>query len=56
MNRSPIAAEFLLTKDRIAAFTRLSESETKDKVIIPYETAEFIGSLSVIKDFLGAKK
>lgn len=56
MNHSPIAAEFLLTKDRIAAFTRLSESETKDKVIIPYETAEFIGSLSVIKDFLGAKK
>lgn len=56
MNRSPIAAEFLLTKDRIAAFTRLSESETKDKVIIPYETAEFIGSLSVIKDFLGSKK
>lgn len=55
MKKSPLAAEFLLTKDRISAFTELSKSTSKDKVIVPYETAEFIGSLSVIKDFLKDK-
>ncbi len=56
MAKSPAAAEYLLTKDRIAAFTKMSENDSKDKVIIPYETAEFIGSLSVIKDFLSSKR
>lgn len=56
MKNSPAAAEFLLTKDRIAAFTELSKNESKDKIIIPYETSEFIGSLAVIKDFLKDKK
>lgn len=55
MKKSPLAAEFLLTKDRISAFAELSKSTSKDKVIVPYETAEFIGSLSVIKDFLKDK-
>jgi len=52
MQKSPAAAEFLLTKDRVAAFNELSKNTSKDKVIVPYETAEFIGSLSVLKEFL----
>lgn len=50
------AAEFLLAKERIVAFNEMSKNPSKDKIIIPYNTSEFIGSLSVIKDFLEAKK
>lgn len=50
------AADFLLAKERIAAFNEMSKNPSKDKVIIPYKTSEFIGSLSVIKDFLISKK
>lgn len=50
------AAEFLLAKERIVAFNEMSKNPSKDKIIIPYNTSEFIGSLSVIKDFLESKK
>ena len=50
------AAEFLLAKDRIVAFTELAKNESNDKVIVPYETTELIGSLSILKEFMGAKK
>ena len=53
MTESPAAAEFLLAKDRIAAFKALSESESTDKVIIPYNTAEFIGGMTAVKDMVG---
>ncbi len=50
------SAEFLLAKDRIKAFNALASSESKDKIIVPYEAAELIGSLSVIKEVLMSKK
>ena len=56
MAKNAQAAEFLLTKERIVAFTELSKNPSKDKVIIPYETSEFIGGLSVISEFLGKGK
>ncbi len=56
MSKNAQAAEFLLTKERIVAFTELSKNPSKDKVIIPYETSEFIGGLSVISEFLGKGK
>lgn len=49
-------AEFLLTKDRISAFSELAKSDSKDKVIVPFETTEFIGSLSMLSEFLGKDK
>lgn len=55
MGQNPQAAEFLLAKDRITAFKALAESDSKDKVIVPYETTEMIGSLSILKEFLGSK-
>jgi len=55
MAANPQAAEFLLAKDRIAAFNELAKNDSNDKVIVPYETTEFIGSLSILKDFLGSK-
>lgn len=50
------SAEYLLTKDRIAAFHELAKNESNDKVIIPYEATELVGSLSMITEFLGKKK
>jgi len=55
MAENPQAAEFLLAKDRIAAFAELARNESNDKVIVPYETTEMIGSLSILKDILGSK-
>lgn len=56
MSKDAGAAEFLLAKERIIAFNEMSKNPSKDKVIIPYNTSEFIGSLSVIADFLGKKQ
>ena len=56
MGTNPQAAEFLLAKDRVAAFKELAKNESNDKVIVPYETTELIGSLSILKEFLGVKK
>jgi len=56
MAANPQAAEFLLAKDRVAAFAELARNESNDKVIVPYETTELIGSLSILKEFLGSKK
>ncbi|TLD97445.1 paraslipin [Helicobacter jaachi] len=52
MAQNANAAEFLLVKERINAFSELSKNPSKDKVIIPYEVSEFIGALSVVGDFL----
>lgn len=41
------ASEFLLTKDRIAAFDKLAASNSTDKMILPYDVAQFVGSLSI---------
>ncbi|MDR2905143.1 MAG: paraslipin [Helicobacteraceae bacterium] len=46
------SAEYLLAKDRIAAFTELAKNPAKDKVVVPYEAVQLIGSLSVLGDTL----
>ena len=51
MEKNPAAAEFLLAKERIAAFNELGKNPSKDKILVPYETAELIGSLSVVQSF-----
>ena len=50
------SAEYLLAKDRIAAFNELAKSSSKDKIVIPYEATELVGSLSMISEFLGKNK
>jgi len=55
-SKNASSAEYLLAKDRIAAFNELAKSPSKDKVIIPYEATELVGSLSMISEFLGGKK
>lgn len=44
------AAEFLLAKDRIVAFKALAESNSTDKMILPYDVTSMIGSTSVLGD------
>lgn len=56
MSQNQNAAEFLLAKDRVMAFNELSKNTSKDKILIPYEATELIGSLSVLKEFLGKKQ
>ena len=59
MSASSFAAESLLAQGRVNAFSELSKNPSKDKILIPYETSELIGSLSVLKEFLsknGAKE
>ncbi|MDQ1244525.1 MAG: hypothetical protein QG565_865, partial [Campylobacterota bacterium] len=50
MQRNQKAAEFLLAKDRIAAFKAMAESSSTDKMILPYDVAQMVGSMSVIGD------
>lgn len=55
--KNQLAGEFLLTKDRIAAFTELAKNQSAEKIIIPYEATQVLGSLSLIGDaFKGFQK
>lgn len=56
MSASDFAAQYLLAKGRVEAFNELAKNDSKDKVVVPYETTELIGSLSLIKEFLGKKE
>ncbi|MGM0541360.1 MAG: SPFH domain-containing protein [Pseudomonadota bacterium] len=46
------AASFLLAKDRIAAFAGLAASDSANKVIVPVETSEMVGSLAAFTTLL----
>lgn len=50
------AAEFLLAKDRVAAFNELAKNQSSQKVVVPYETSQIIGSLSLFQEFLKGEK
>ncbi len=47
------AASFLLAKDRIAAFAGLASSDSANKVIVPIETSEMVGSLAAFTALIG---
>ena len=55
MTKSKVASEFLLAKDRIAAFDKLASSESTDKMILPYDVTQMIGSMSVLGDIIFGK-
>lgn len=48
MAKNEKAAEFLLAKDRIAAFNALALSDSTDKMILPYDVTQMIGSMSML--------
>ncbi|VAW47685.1 Protein QmcA (possibly involved in integral membrane quality control) [hydrothermal vent metagenome] len=47
------AASFLLAKDRIAAFAGLASSDSANKVVVPIETSEMVGSLAAFTTLFG---
>lgn len=52
MQSNPSAAEFLLAKDRIKAWEGIAASDSQNKIVIPYEASELIGSLSALQSLL----
>ncbi|MFV0481194.1 MAG: SPFH domain-containing protein [Campylobacteraceae bacterium] len=55
MKENSKSAEYLLAKDRIAAFNALASSASKDKIVVPYEATELIGSLTILADTFAKK-
>lgn len=55
LTQHPNSGEFLLTKDRIKAWNGIAASDSQNKIVVPYEASELLGSLSVLADFLGKK-
>jgi len=53
MSTNQNAAGFLLAKDRIAAFAELAGSDSANKVVVPIETSEMVGSLTALVSLLG---
>ncbi len=47
------AASFLLAKDRIAAFAGLASSDSANKIVVPIETSEMVGSLAAFTTLFG---
>jgi len=47
MTKNKEASEFLLAKDRISAFAKLAASDSNNKMILPYDVTQIIGSMSV---------
>ena len=56
MAQNKDAAQFLLAKDRIAAFEKLAASNSANKVILPYEVTQMIGSMDILGDVLFKNK
>ncbi len=54
-NSSHAGLEFLLANERVKAFGELAKNSANDKILVPYETSELIGSLSVFKEFLSTR-
>jgi regulator of protease activity HflC (stomatin/prohibitin superfamily) len=52
MQENGDAAQFLLAKDRIEAFAQLAGSDSANKVVVPVETSEMIGSMSILGQLL----
>lgn len=55
LSKGAEAGEFLLAKDRIEAWNGIAKSDSQNKVVVPYEASELLGSLSVFQDLLGQK-
>ncbi len=55
MTENVNASEFLLAKDRIKAFAGLAKSDSANKIVVPVEASEMVGSLSVLTSMLSQK-
>lgn len=46
------AGEYILTQERIKAWNGIAASDSSNKVIVPYEASDLVGSLSVVSELL----
>jgi len=51
--KSKESGEYLLAKDRIAAWNGIAASDSQNKVVVPYEAADLLGSLALVQNLLG---
>ena len=51
----PQAGEYLLAKDRIKAWDGIANSDSQNKVVVPYQAAELVGGLAMLSEFVGKK-
>ena len=56
LRENPQAGEFILAKGRIAAWEGIAASDSQNKIIVPYEAAQLVGSLALLTDMVGKKK
>lgn len=53
---NPQAGEYLLAKDRIEAWNGIAASDSQNKVVVPYESTELLGSLSLLQSLVAGKR
>ncbi|NLZ80016.1 MAG: paraslipin [Gammaproteobacteria bacterium] len=53
---NPQTGEFILARERIAAWEGIAASDSQNKIVVPYEAAHLIGSLTLLKDMVSQKK
>lgn len=56
MQKNPQAAEYLLAKERVKAFSGLAASDSSNKIVVPVEASELLGSMSLIQHLLKQDK
>ena len=56
LRENPEAGQFILAKERIAAWHGIAASDSQNKVIVPYEATELIGSLALLTEMAGKAK
>ncbi|MPQ76502.1 SPFH domain-containing protein [Hydrogenovibrio sp. JE_KL2] len=52
MQSNPQAAEYLLAKERVKAFSGLAASDSQNKIVVPVETSELLGSMTLLTELL----
>ena len=52
LRENPQAGEFILAKERIAAWEGIAASDSQNKIVVPYEATQLIGSLTLLKDMV----
>ena len=49
---NPQTGEFILARERIAAWEGIAASDSQNKIVVPYEAAHLIGRLTLLKDMV----
>lgn len=56
ISENPSGADFILNKERIHAFEQLAQSDSANKVIVPYETKDMMGMVEMFAGAMANRK